>query len=88
MSKAVEISDDVYTQLERQANTSGLTVAQVIAQLAQEVERTRVAMAVARLQAKGILLDAPKSTQTAQSDFTPIRVQGKPLSEVIVEERR
>ena len=88
MSKMVAIPDEVYARLEQQARDRGLTVPQVIAELAQEVEKARLAVAVERLRAKGILLTTPELLPSAPAGFKPIRVQGKPLSEVIIEERR
>jgi hypothetical protein len=88
MSKMVAIPDEVYARLEQQARDQRLTVPQVIAQLVQEVEKTRAAVAVERLRAKGILLTTPGLLPSGPGGFKPIRVQGKPLSEVIIEERR
>ena len=46
MSKMVAIPDEVYARLDQQARDRGLTVPQVIAELAQEVEKARLAVAV------------------------------------------
>lgn len=87
MSKGIDIPDETYAQLEQQAKVRGLTVSQLIAQLQEEVEQARLAAAVERLRAKGMLLASAELTQ-APVAFKPIQVQGKPLSEVILEERR
>ncbi len=89
MSTTIDISDEVYAQLEREAKARGLTVSQTIAQCLEESERARIAVAVERLRTKGILL-APTTVPLSSPpvEFAPIHVQGKPLSEVIIEERR
>jgi hypothetical protein len=88
MSRTIEIPDEVYTQLEQQARMRGLTLPQTIAELVHADEQARMAMAIARLRTQGMLLPPSSSAQPAPTDFEPIQVQGKPLSEVIIEERR
>jgi hypothetical protein len=88
MSRTIEISDEVYAQLEQQARIRGLTLPQTIAELVHADEKARMAMAIARLRTQGMLLPPSSSAQPAPTDFEPIQVQGKPLSEVIIEERR
>jgi hypothetical protein len=88
MSKTVELPDDVYTQLEHQACFRGLTLPQLIAELVEEDEKARMTIAIERMRLKGLLFPPSSSAPPAPADFEPIEVQGKPLSEVIIEERR
>lgn len=88
MSRTIEISDEVYVLLEQQARMPGLTLPQTIAELVREDEKARMSIAIARLRTQGVLLPPSSSAQPAPTDFEPIQVQGKPLSEVIIEERR
>jgi hypothetical protein len=88
MSRTIEIPDEVYRQLERQARMRGLTLPQTIAELVHADEKARMAMAIAHLRTQGMLLPPSSSAQPAATDVAPIQVQGKPLSEVIIEERR
>jgi len=88
MSKTIELPDEVYAQLEQQASKRGLTLPQIIAALVHEDEKARIATAIARLRTQGLLLPPSRAMPPAPTDFTPIQVQGKPLSEVIIEERR
>jgi hypothetical protein len=88
MSRTIEIPDEVYTQLEQQASMRGLTLPQTIAELVHADEKARMAMAIARLRTQGMLLPPSSSAQPAPTDVEPIQVRGKPLSEVIIEERR
>ena len=88
MSRTIEIPDEVYTQLEQQARMRGLTLPQTIAELVHADEQARMAMAIARLRTQGMLLPPSSSAQPAPTDVEPMQVQGKLLSEVIIEERR
>jgi len=88
MSRTIEIPDEVYTQLEQQASMRGLTLPQIITELLHKDEKARMTAAIERLQTKGLLLTPASSAQPAPPDGKPIQVQGKPLSEVIIEERR
>jgi len=52
-------------------------------------EREREALAMQRLVEKGLLSEVRPATSIARErNFTPIEVRGKPLSEMIIEERR
>jgi hypothetical protein len=88
MSRTIELPDEVYAQLEQQAHIRGLTLVQTIAELVQTDEQARRATAIARLQTQGVLLPPSSPAFSAPTDCELIQVQGKPLSEVILEERR
>ena len=88
MSRTIEIPDEVYAQLEQQAHRHGLTLPQIIAALVHEDEKARMTTVIARLRTQGVLLPPANSVLPAGTDFKPIQVQGTPLSEVIIEERR
>jgi hypothetical protein len=88
MSQTTEISDEVYVLLEQQARMRGLTLPQTIAELVHEDEKAPMSIAIARLQTQGVLLPPSSSAQPAPTDVEPMQVQGTPLSEVIIEERR
>jgi predicted DNA-binding ribbon-helix-helix protein len=88
MSKTIELSDEIYRQLEQQASRRGLSLPQLIAALVHEEEYARLTTAITRLQTQGLLLTPSRAAPPAAPDVAPIQVQGKPLSEVIIEERR
>ena len=88
MSKTIELPDEVYAQLEQWARKRGLTLPQIIATLVREDEHARITEAIERMRTKGVLLRPSSTLPPAPTDFTPLEVQGKPLSEVIIEERR
>ncbi len=86
MSKVIAIPEEVYERLQRQSEQRGLTIVETIAELTREAEDERLALTKSRLQAQGILLVRAK--QRTRARFEPIQVQGPPLSETILEERR
>jgi hypothetical protein len=88
MGTIIDIPDEVYAQLEQQARARGLTVPQTIAQFVEEAEKARIAVVVERLRAKGILLAPAELPQPTMAGFKPMQVQGQPLSELIIQERR
>lgn len=88
MSKTIEIPDEIYQQLAQQARRRGVTLSQIIAALLQEEAHARLTMAITRLQRQGVLLTPSPVALPVAPDVAPIAVQGKPLSEVIIEERR
>ncbi len=84
----VELPDDIYVRLESQAKARGVTISQVIMQYMETVEQGRNAAAIERLRMKGLLLVPVDSTPLAPTDAKLLQVQGQPLSEAIIEERR
>jgi len=88
MSKTIELPDEIYAQLEQRARKRGLTLPQIIAALVHEDEHARITGAIERMRTRGVLLRPSSAIPPAPTDFTPLEVQGKPLSEVIIEERR
>jgi hypothetical protein len=87
MSRTIAVSDDVFDRLERQANARGVTISQMLDELAARAEEQSMSSAVERLRANGLLLDPIGSPDTGTA-FDPVEVRGTPLSEVITEERR
>ncbi len=88
MGKPVTLPEDVYARLEQQAADRGIPVPELIARLERELERARVAASIERMRAKGVLLPSGGPAPVEPFDFTPIEIQGKPLSETIIDERR
>ena len=69
-------------------SVSNQSLSQTIAELVHADEKARMSMAIARLRTQGVLLPPSSSAQPAPTDVEPMQVQGTPLSEVIIEERR
>lgn len=87
MSVTIDLPDEVYERLEKQAQANGQTIPEVIARLIEEIEAAHLSAVVRQMQAEGLFAEPPVEPLPAPADFQPIRMQGKPLSEVIIEER-
>lgn len=88
MSITIDLPDEIYERLEKQAQWQGRTVPEVIARLIEEVEATHLSAVMEQLSAEGVFAEPTSAAVNVPLDFTPIQVQGKPLSETIIEERR
>jgi hypothetical protein len=66
----------------------GLTLPETIAELVHADEKARMSTAIAPLRTQGMLLPPSGAVRPAPTDVQPMQGQGKPLSEVIIEERR
>lgn len=86
MSKTINIEDDVYARLERQAQNAGVTVTEVIDRLSLDTKNGGITLALERMRAKGLL--AAKEVLSPEPEFKPVEFQGEPLSEMIIRERR
>lgn len=86
MTITIDLPEEVHRRLETQAQLRGTTVSEAIAQLLEEVEAGRREAFFEEMRAKGILL--PKKPAGPRPPFQRIEVQGKPVSECIIEERR
>jgi hypothetical protein len=88
MGTTITLPDDLYARLEQQAATQGIAIEELIARLAREVEEARLDAAEKRMRAKGLLLPRRSRSPSPSAAFEPVPIQGKPLSETIIEERR
>lgn len=87
MSVTIDLPNDVYERLEKQALARGTTAAEVVARLIEEIEATHLSAVVRQMEMEGLFADTPEQIPSMPIGFQPIQVQGKPLSTVIVEER-
>ncbi len=88
MSITVDLPNKVYERLEQQAQLRDLTVPKMIERLIEEVEAAHLAAAIERMRAKGLLAERKPLETTTPEPFKRIKAHGKPLSEIIIEERR
>ncbi|MBL8186603.1 MAG: hypothetical protein JNK38_01275 [Acidobacteria bacterium] len=87
MTITIDLPNDVQQRLEQQARLRGTTLSEAIAQLLDEFQASRTHEFWEKLEAEGRVAKR-KPAPPDDKPFQPIQVQGKPLSEVIVEERR
>ena len=88
MQITVDLSHEVYEHLQRQAQVKGVSVAEIAAQLLAEAEVNRRAAFFERLRAEGRILPQQPLPAAPRPPFQRIDVQGKPVSECLLEERR
>jgi hypothetical protein len=88
MAITIDLPDEIRERLEKQAQLRGATVSEAIAQLLEEVETRRHDAFFDEMRAKGILLPKKPAPANPMPPFKRIEVQGKPVSECIIEERR
>jgi hypothetical protein len=88
MTQTIELPIEVYVKLEKQAQARGTTIAEAVAQALEEAEANRRAAFFERLRAEGRILPKKPLTDEQRQSFKRIDVQGKPVSECLIEERR
>jgi hypothetical protein len=88
MTQTIELPIEVYEKLEQQAQARGLTVADVIARLIEEVEASHRQAVFEQMRAEGLLLPKKSLPPDQERIYKRIDVQGKPVSECLIEERR
>lgn len=88
MTITIDLPDEMHHRLQKQAQLRGTTVAEAIAQLLEEVENGRQEAFFEEMHAQGVLLPKKPAPAGAAPPFQRIEVQGKPVSECIIEERR
>jgi hypothetical protein len=88
MSTTIELPEEIYVRLESQAKARGLTITQVITQFLETAKKGRIAATIEQLRTKGLLQVPTEPVSPVSPHFTPLHVEGQPLSEAIIEERR
>lgn len=87
MTVTIDLPNEVQQRLEQQAQLRGATLSEAIAQLLEESQANRIKEFWDKLEADGRVAKRKPVPSTSDEPFQPIKVQGKPLSEVIIEER-
>jgi predicted transcriptional regulator len=87
MSITIDLPNEIYERLKKQAQARGTTIAEAIAQALEESEAARISAFWERMEAEGLVAKRKPAPPTTEEPFQPIEIKGKPLSEVIIEER-
>lgn len=88
MNITIDLSNEVYERLEKLAQLRGVTVSEAIAQLLEEVETAHRQAVFEQMRAEGLLLPKKPLPPDQERRYRRIDVQGKPVSECLIEERR
>ena len=88
MNTTIDLPNRVYEQLAKQAQARGTTLAETVAQVLEEAEASQLDAFSEQLRAAGVLLPKQPLPPGYQRIYKRIEVQGKPVSECLIEERR
>jgi hypothetical protein len=88
MTITIDLPDEVHQRLEKHAQLRGATVSETIAQLLEETEMARRQAVFEQMRAEGFFLPKTPLPPDYQRVYKRIDVQGKSVSECLIEERR
>ncbi|MCI0389525.1 MAG: hypothetical protein MOB07_12280 [Acidobacteria bacterium] len=88
MQITVDLSNEVYERIQKQAQAKGMSVGEIVTQLLEEAEANCRAAVFEQMRAEGILLPKKLAQPGDRASFEPIEVRGRPVSEILIEERR
>jgi len=85
--KTIKVSRETYKRLDSQAQARGLSIERFLEYAVKELEKSREREFIERLRAKGMIVSFPPSNLKKPRNFKPVPVRGKPVSEIIIEDR-
>ena len=92
MGKVLELSEETYHQLADLAQRQQRTVEEMLRLCLAAYEEALYQQAHQQMLADGVLVSMPVPPllpgETEEDDFEPVELPGKPLSEIILEDRR
>lgn len=90
MNRMVEVPEEVYEKISAQAEAEGVSVIAMVCELvAAGVDRAKGREAMfEQLRRQGTLVTFECPTTPELAEFEPVDVKGKPLSEIIIADRR
>ena len=88
MGKVLELSEDTYQRLIELAQHQHRTAEEMIRAFILDYENEQYRQANEQMLAQGTLTSLPTTQPMQEDDFEPESIPGKPLSKIIVQERR
>ena len=88
MITTIDLPNEIYQRLERQAQARGVTIVETVTQVLAEAETNRLDVALEQMRAEGVLLPKKALPPDYQRVYRRIEVTGTPVSECLIEERR
>lgn len=85
--KNLKISQQTYERLDARARARGLSIERFLEYAIQELDKSRERDFKERLRAKGLIVSFPPSNLKKPRNFKRVPVKGKPVSEIIIEDR-
>ena len=87
MNKVLELSDDTYQQLTELAKQQHHTPEEMLRLCLTAYETAQYQRMHEQMAAEGLLVTMPTPPSLPDDDFEPEDIPGKPLSEIILEDR-
>lgn len=87
MSKTLELSDDTYQQFTTLAEHQHRTPDEMLRLCLAAYESAQYQRMHAQMAAEGFLVTLPSPSALPEEDFEPEEIPGKPVSEIILEDR-
>jgi hypothetical protein len=88
MGQVLELSEDTYQLLMELAHSQHRSPEEVVRALLLDYETEKYRQVNQQMLAQGLLIALPTTHLLRADDFEPESIHGKPLSEIIIEERR
>lgn len=85
--QAINVSQETYSRLTRQAQIRGWSLEQFLDHLVQAFAEAGEQAFVERLRKKGMLVSFPPTTENIPQAFKPVPVKGEPVSRTIIDDR-
>lgn len=85
--QAIQVSQETHDRLDAEARMRGLSIERFLEFLLQEFTKARERAFIESLRAEGLLVFTPTASPGAPRNFKPVPIQGKPLSQTIIEDR-
>ncbi len=88
MITTIDLPNEVYQRLERQAQARGVTLVETVTQVLAEAEANRLDAALEQMRNEGVLLPKQSLPPDYLRVYRRIEMTGAPVSECLIEERR
>jgi len=85
--QVIKVSRETYECFDTEARARGLSIERILEDIAQELAVSRERAFIERLRMKGLLVYTPTASPNTPRNFTPVPIEGEPLSQTIIEDR-
>ena len=87
-AKTVSISPQVYSYLESQAQLRSESIERILEFIVKEFAKAGERAFIEQLRKEGLLVSVPTALPGSPRNFKPVPIEGEPLSQTIIEDRR
>ncbi|MDZ7292430.1 MAG: hypothetical protein ONB44_22155 [candidate division KSB1 bacterium] len=86
-TETINVSLETYERIKKQAQARRLSIERFLEYLIQEFTEAREREFIEHLRAKGWIASCPSSKVSKPRNFKPLPFKGKPVSEILIEDR-